>query len=102
VISVIAKYYDLWTSREDIDYAEARALPEPDIVYAGYTYEDLSGDAIVVFRKDGKLYENHDCHCSCFGLEHWEPEETSKEAILMRRDDWPGLREAVESFPLNP
>lgn len=93
------KYYDMWSKQDDIDYSEAKALPETDIIYAGYTFDGVySGAAIVVFRKDGKLFENHDFHCSCFGLDNWEPEETSCEAILMRPDAWPGLREALEKM----
>lgn len=95
----MGKYYDLWKKQADLDYPEAKELPEESIVYAGYSYGDWSGDAVVVFSKDGKLYENHDGHCSCNGLENWDPEETSKEAILMRPlDGWPGLREAVEAL----
>lgn len=96
----MAKYYDIWDSRDGVvgDYGDD-VPPEEQIVYAGYTYESYSGDAIVVFVSDGKWYENHDGHCSCYGLENWSPEETTPEAILMRpREDWPGLREAVELF----
>lgn len=33
-------------------------------------------------RKDGKLYENHGGHCSCYGFEgQWSPEETTKETL---------------------
>lgn len=90
-------YGEYWKSREDVvgDYGD-KVPPDSAIVYAGYTYEEYSGDAIVVWRQDGKWYENNDGHCSCNGLEYWEPEETTAEAILMRPDGWPGLREAVE------
>lgn len=40
-----------------------------DILVASYTYEDYSGGAYVLFRKDGKLFEVHGSHCSCHGLE---------------------------------
>lgn len=41
-----------------------------------------------LLRKDGKLYENHGGHCSCYGFEgQWEPEETEVEA-LKRREYW--------------
>ena len=92
---VNGKYYDQWSSRDDVvlDYGENTPLEE-SIVYAGYTYEDYNGDALVVFVKDGKLFENNDGHCSYYGLENWSPEETSREALLMRQG-WPGLHEAV-------
>lgn len=48
------------------------------ILYASYTYEDYSGSSEVFFydKRDGKFYEVHGGHCSCYGLEdQWEPEE---------------------------
>jgi len=64
------------------------ALDGAEILVASYTYEDYSGDAYVLFRRDGKLFEVHGGHCSCYGLEgQWEPEETTKEAILHRLDN---------------
>lgn len=61
---------------------------------------------------DGKLWENHGSHCSCFGFEgQWSPEETTKET-LQRRNYWSlggydndregneaALRQAVEALP---
>lgn len=44
-----------------------------------------SGSAVVIFRRDDKLFEVHGSHCSCMGLEEqWEPEETTIEALRMR------------------
>lgn len=46
-----------------------------EILAASYTYEDYSGSAYVLFRKDGKLWEVNGGHCSCYGLEgQWVPE----------------------------
>lgn len=91
----MATYYDEWTSRADVvnDYGTNTPTDE-EIVYAGYTYEDYSGNAIVVFVRDGHWFENNDGHCSCNGLEHWTPEVTTPEALLIR-NGWPGLVEAV-------
>lgn len=59
-----------------------------EILLASYTYENYSGDAFVLFRRDGKLYEVNGGHCSCYGLEdQWLPEETSKEELLKRLND---------------
>lgn len=68
-----------------------------EVLFAAYTYQDYEGDAFVLFRKDGKLYEVNGSHCSCHGLSsqsyygddvsQWEPEETTKEAILHRLDE---------------
>lgn len=93
----MAKYYDIWSCHDDVkrDYAD---LPDDDnVVYAGYTYEDYSGDALVVYLKDGELYENNDSHCSCYGLECWHPEKTSVEALRMRQG-WPGLQEELDKL----
>lgn len=92
----MAVYYDEWKSRDDVvtSYGD-KVPPEDAIVYAGYTYEDYNGNAIVVWRDGDKWLENNDGHCSCYGLEDWRPEETSREALLMRTH-WPGLKEAVE------
>lgn len=58
-------------------------LPEELEVLFGalisYSYEE---EAFVLFRQDGKLYEVHGSHCSCYGFEgQWEPEETSLKAL---------------------
>lgn len=61
------------------------ALDGVEILYAEYDYEDYSGSAWVLFRKDGKLYEVNGGHCSCYGLEdQWEPTLTTVKALLMR------------------
>lgn len=90
------KYFNKWKSRDDVaaDYKENTPADE-EIVYACYEAGGYEGSAIVVYQRDGKLYENNDSHCSCHGLEEWRPEETSVAALLMRKE-WPGLREALE------
>lgn len=58
-----------------------------EIILAAYGDDNYSGDAFVLFRKDGKLYEVNGSHCSCNGLEgQWEPEETTAEALRHRLD----------------
>jgi hypothetical protein len=92
---MIDKYYDMWESYSDVkgDYRE-ELPPEDQIIYAGYTYESYSGDALVVFAADGKVFENNDGHCSCYGLENWNPEETTLDVLHIRKG-WPGLSEAL-------
>jgi hypothetical protein len=68
-----------------------------EILLASYSYEDYEGDAFVLFKRDGKLFEVNGCHCSCHGLEsqsysgdtdtQWEPEETTKEALEHRLEN---------------
>jgi len=65
-----------------------------DVLLASYGTEDYGGDAFVLFRRDGKLYEVNGSHCSCYGLgsqsysgdrdTQWEPEETTVEALRHR------------------
>lgn len=93
----MSKYYDEFKDRQSIldqtNYG-AKLPSEDEIVYAGYTYEDYSGSALIVFVRDGQWYENNDGHCSYFGLEGWGPEATLPEAVL-KYTHWPGLAEAV-------
>lgn len=92
------KYFDEWKSREDVatDYKD-NTPSEQEIIFAGYSYESYEGSAIVVFARDGKLYENNDGHCSCHGLEDWRPEETSLAALRIRKD-WPQMQAALDAW----
>lgn len=100
----MAVYYDDFKDYDQMVQSISSGIreqlpPAKSIVYAGYSNEGYDGKAIVVFKKDGALYENHDSHCSCMGLENWAPEQTSKAALLMRTD-WPGLHEAIKAVRL--
>lgn len=56
-----------------------------NILFASYGEDNYSGDAFVLFEKNGKLYEVNGSHCSCYGLEgQFDPEETTLEAIRYR------------------
>jgi len=56
-----------------------------NILFASYSYQDYSGDAFVLFERDGKLYEVNGGHCSCYGLEgQFEPEETDIDVLKHR------------------
>ena len=57
------------------------------VIHADYTYEDYSGSSYVLYCKDGKYYEVHGSHCSCFGLEdQWEPEEVTIVELMAMAD----------------
>lgn len=59
---------------------------DEEILYASYGGGFYDGNALVLFERDGKLYEAHGSHCSCYGLEgQWAPEETSWAALAMRQ-----------------
>ncbi len=63
--------------------ADALALDGADLLYAEYDNEDYDGSAVVIFKRDGKLWAVYGSHCSCDGLEgQWEPEETTWEELL--------------------
>ncbi|MFM7025186.1 MAG: hypothetical protein ACKOWC_03890 [Limnohabitans sp.] len=58
-----------------------------EVLIASYSHGGYEGDAFVLFRKDGKLYEVNAGHCSRYGIEgQWQPEETSVEALRHRLD----------------
>jgi hypothetical protein len=75
--------------------APTNALDGAKVLYARYQYEDYDGEALVLFEKDGKLFEVYGSHCSCYGLEgQWEPQETTWDALRMRRGEHdPDIRE---------
>lgn len=78
--------------------APADAFKGAKIYLAWYGYGDCSGSSLVIYEKDGQLYEVNGSHCSCNGLEGcWEPEETSWEALAKRQiygSDCQGREEA--------
>jgi hypothetical protein len=67
------------------DNAAIKPEKDSDVLFVGSQYENWSGSAFALFVKDGKIYECNDVHCSCNGFENYNPEETSKEALLMRK-----------------
>jgi hypothetical protein len=67
-----------------------------EILYAEYETADYKGNAFVLFKQNGKLYEVSGSHCSCYGLEgQWKPEETSWEALAIREPSNYGAPEYV-------
>lgn len=56
-----------------------------NILFASYGDDNYSGEAWVLFEKEGKLYEINGSHCSCYGLEdQWQPEEVNLEELEHR------------------
>lgn len=92
------KYFGSFSDRRDVAdnfldscyHSTERSVPddfppEESILFASYGGAAYEGDAVVLFERDGKLFEVHGGHCSCHGLEgQWEPEETTWAAIAMR------------------
>lgn len=81
-------YLNEFRNNEDIieRYEAPKDALDGAIVHiAWYGYGDYCGSSLVIFEKDGKLYEVNGSHCSCYGLEgQWAPELTSWEALDMR------------------
>ncbi|QBX32170.1 hypothetical protein [Pseudomonas phage PA1C] len=83
-------------------------LDNATILFAWYEYEDYSGSAFVLFERDGKYYEVHGSHCSCYGLSpgsggdnQWDPEECSVESLKKTTQNsyyLHGVRPAWEKF----
>lgn len=67
-----------------------------NILFASYEQANYSGDAWVLYEKDGKLFEVNGSHCSCYGLEgQWREEEVLLKELENRllygsfgEDDW--------------
>jgi len=55
------------------------------LIYASYDCPDYEGSAEAIWLKGGKLYEAHASHCSCNGLEGFDAEETTLQALLMQQ-----------------
>lgn len=73
------------------------ALTGLKILFASYDCGGYDGEAFVLFEKDGKLYEVNGSHCSCYGLEgQWDPELTTKEALLMRISPSSSLHDSIK------
>ena len=86
-------YFGLFTQKQDIcsEFGVDQALLQDlDILFAAYTYEDYSGQALVVaVDKQGALFEVNGSHCSCYGLEgQWELEPTDIPALMQRSGDF--------------
>ena len=77
------KYFGSWSCKEDVA-RDFHVLVEcvGDVLFAWYGLGDYEGSAFVLFELNGKLYEVHGSHCSCYGLEEcWNPEESDVEAL---------------------
>jgi len=70
-------------------------LDGAEILFAEYEQGGYEGDSTVIYRKFGRVYETHGSHCSCYGLEGcWNPEETTVEAILLRKHNYGTQKDA--------
>lgn len=84
--------YNYTTSEYKKDYSAFGNIDDIEIIIAFYEYENYSGEAYVLFKQDGQLYEVFSGHCSCYGLEGtWDPEEVTIPYMrrrLLDNKDW--------------
>lgn len=100
------RFFGEFSSEADIVKAFAvddDALLGADVIIAAYGRDWLGGDAFVLFRRDGKLFEINADHCSCRELDgQWRPEETTWHALRHRLrtagDDTFGTPEAADAL----
>ena len=78
-------YRNDWKNWQDVASDFRTTVPEPEeVIFADYTYEDYSGNAVVVYRQGDRYYVVDGGHCSCYGLEdQWKPEEYASLDILI-------------------
>lgn len=91
------RYFDLFSDAESLSQWSNATVKDEEVLLAVYSYEDYQGSAFLLFERTGELYEAHDYHCSCYGLDNWEPEKTTWEALAMRDYSQYG-KEFDESF----
>lgn len=76
---------EYWLENKEQAKTALEKHTDEKILFASYTYEDYSGNAFVLFTKNGKLFEVNGSHCSCDGLEYqWTPEEVNLKELRHR------------------
>jgi len=98
-------FWGEWGDVEDIEanFEKPGCLDGAEVLHAAYTgydcWSDYEMEAVVVFTRDGKLWEVNGSHCSCMGLEgQWRPEEAVAKALAMRRGKGSGPPVVNEAF----
>lgn len=71
-------------SEEEKDFIQY-LLDSSEVLLAWYGGGAWDGEAMVIYKSKGKLYEVTGSHCSCYGLEgQWDPVEVSYKTLAMR------------------
>ena len=78
--------------QREFDIADSVLVPTEDqLFYSAYEDENYEGNALVIYERNGYVFEVQGAHCSCYGLEgQWDPEETSWETLYkqLSRSDY--------------
>ena len=83
-----------WDTLEDIqdDWPRAfEALKGATLHFASYIDEDYYGEALIVFSRDGQLFEFNGSHCSCYGLDEQGFDVEPAEAPKAESTSWGAL-----------
>lgn len=94
-------FWDLFKNVSSIEeeFEEVGCLENAVVLFAAYWPGGYCGTALVIFERNGKLYEVNGYHCSCNGLEYqWSPEETSWGALAMRKWDSDASKESIDEL----
>jgi len=82
---VICDFEQIYGNREDELKRVSPKYEDINILFASYGTDNYSGDAFVLYEREGKLYEVNGGHCSCYGLEgQFDPYETTIEELSFR------------------
>jgi hypothetical protein len=78
-------FFGKWENQQRLisDYEiTEKDLDGYEILFAAYGGRDYEGKALVILRKENKLYMTEGSHCSCFGLEgQFSPDEVNLEML---------------------
>ncbi len=99
----MSKYFGSWANYASMvddfsRYCSVEETPhdmakEEEILLAAYEHEGYEGSAMVLFEREGQLFEVSGGHCSCYGLEgQWKPQAISWKALAMRPEKTWGAR----------
>ncbi len=76
---------EYWLEKKQQMDEALKKYADVNILFASYGTDNYSGDAWVLFEKDGQLFEANGSHCSCYGLEgQWSPEPVVLEELKTR------------------
>ena len=75
----------LWLEKKEQMHQAIKQWEGINVLFASYGSDNYSGDAFVLFEREGNLFEVNGGHCSCYGLEgQFEPEPTTIDSIAHR------------------